>query len=143
MNFDEISAGFIIFYIENGKVYYLLLKQASYWGFPKGKIEENENELESAIRELYEETNIKHIQIFKEFREEIFYKYRMNGKLINKKLILFLARSLEKKFCISSEHPAGGWFTFKDALKLVRYENNRRVLVSANNFILERIKTAS
>ena len=59
MNFDEVSAGFIVFYIENNKVYYLLLKHSSYWGFPKGKIELNESEIESAKRELFEETSIK------------------------------------------------------------------------------------
>ncbi|MCS7245968.1 MAG: NUDIX domain-containing protein [candidate division WOR-3 bacterium] len=58
MSFDEISTGFILFYIENSRIYYLLLKHTSYWGFPKGKIEKNENELEGAIRELYEETGI-------------------------------------------------------------------------------------
>ena len=134
MNFDEISAGFIVFYIENGKVYYLLLKHSSYWGFPKGKIEENETELESAKRELFEETSIKDIEIF-DFREEIHYKYHFNGKFIRKKLVLFLAKAKDKKFCISYEHLAGGWFDFQTALKLVRYENNKKVLIKANEYI--------
>jgi bis(5'-nucleosidyl)-tetraphosphatase len=134
MNFDETSAGFIVFYIENNKVYYLLLKHSSYWGFPKGKIEENESEIESAKRELFEETSIKDIEIF-DFREEIYYNYYFNGRLIRKKLILFLARAKDKKFCISDEHLAGGWFEFQTALKLVRYENNKNVLIKANEYI--------
>ncbi|MEO0197630.1 MAG: NUDIX domain-containing protein [candidate division WOR-3 bacterium] len=136
MKFDEISSGFIVFYIENNKIYYLLLKHKTYWGFAKGKIEENEDELNSAIRELYEETSIKDIEIYKDFRKEIYYNYYLENRLIRKKLILFLARAKSKKFCISDEHSAGGWFEFKDALNLVRYENNKRVLIEANEYII-------
>lgn len=139
MNFDEISSGFIVFYVENNKVYYLLLRHKSYWGFPKGKIEENEDELESAIRELYEETGISDIEIYKDFRKEIYYNYYLNKKFIRKKLILFLAGSKTKRFCISEEHSAGGWFEFEEALKLVKYENNKNVLISANEYIKNRL----
>ncbi|MEO0223774.1 MAG: diadenosine tetraphosphate hydrolase, partial [candidate division WOR-3 bacterium] len=61
--------------------------------------------------------------------------YYFNGKLIKKKLILFLAKAKDKKFCISYEHLAGGWFEFQEALKLVRYENNKNVLIKANEYI--------
>ncbi|MEO0202960.1 MAG: NUDIX domain-containing protein, partial [candidate division WOR-3 bacterium] len=73
MEFDEVSSGFIVFYIENDKVYYLLLKHKTYWGFPKGKIENNEDELSSAIRELHEEAFISEVEIYKDFRKEIYY----------------------------------------------------------------------
>ncbi|MEO0213129.1 MAG: NUDIX domain-containing protein [candidate division WOR-3 bacterium] len=124
--------------IINAKIYFdfLLLKHKTYWGFAKGKIEENEDELNSAIRELYEETSIKDIEIYKDFRKEIYYNYYLENRLIRKKLILFLARAKSKKFCISDEHSAGGWFEFKDALNLVRYENNKRVLIEANEYII-------
>ncbi len=139
MRFDEISSGFIVFYIENDNVYYLLLKHRSYWGFPKGKIEENEDELKSAIRELSEETSIKDIEIYPDFRKEIFYDYYLNEKFIRKRLILFLARVKTKKFCISDEHNAGGWFKFNEALKLVKYESNKKVLIEANTYIKNKI----
>ena len=51
----EKSCGCII--IDNRKV--LLVKQTSGdWGFPKGHVENNETEIETAIRETKEETNI-------------------------------------------------------------------------------------
>ena len=51
----EKSCGCII--IEDKKV--LLIKQTNgVWGFPKGHVEENETELQTAEREVKEETNI-------------------------------------------------------------------------------------
>jgi len=52
---DEKSCGCII--INNGKV--LLVKQTKgHWGFPKGHVEANETEEETAIREVKEELGI-------------------------------------------------------------------------------------
>lgn len=51
----EKSCGCII--IEDEKV--LLVKQTKgHWGFPKGHVEADETEVETAIREVKEETNI-------------------------------------------------------------------------------------
>lgn len=51
----EKACGCII--IENDKV--LLVQQTNGdWGFPKGHVEGNETEVETAIREVKEETNI-------------------------------------------------------------------------------------
>ena len=51
----EKSCGCII--IEDKKV--LLIKQTNgIWGFPKGHVEENETELQTAEREVKEETNL-------------------------------------------------------------------------------------
>ena len=51
----EKSCGCII--IENNKV--LLIHQTKgHWGFPKGHIEENETEFDTALREVKEETNL-------------------------------------------------------------------------------------
>ena len=51
----EKSCGCII--INKNKV--LLIKQTKgHWGFPKGHVEKDETEIETAIREVKEETNI-------------------------------------------------------------------------------------
>lgn len=51
----EKSCGAIV--VDDGKV--LLVKHnAGYWDFPKGHVEEGETEIETAIREVKEETNI-------------------------------------------------------------------------------------
>ena len=51
----EKSCGAVI--IKNNKV--LVLQQvAGHWGFPKGHVEKGETEVETAIREIKEETNL-------------------------------------------------------------------------------------
>ncbi len=49
------SCGCII--SENNKVVLIQQKKGN-WGFPKGRIEKNETEVETAIREVKEETNL-------------------------------------------------------------------------------------
>ena len=49
------SCGCIV--IENNKVLLIQQKKGN-WGFPKGRVEKNESECETAIKEVKEETNI-------------------------------------------------------------------------------------
>ena len=54
------SIGIILFFRSPRKIKYLLLKQhQGHWGFPKGHIEKGEKYIETAVRELKEETGIK------------------------------------------------------------------------------------
>ena len=61
------SAGLIIYYIDDEKnIRFLLLKyptKSKYWGFVRGIIEDNEDEQETALRELEEETGIKEVEM--------------------------------------------------------------------------------
>lgn len=59
----EKSCGAVIYRINNGNVEYLLVlnkkKNAKgHWGFPKGHREGDENEYETAVREIKEETGL-------------------------------------------------------------------------------------
>ncbi|HFC47155.1 MAG TPA: NUDIX domain-containing protein [Dissulfuribacter thermophilus] len=53
-----LSAGVIVVRREDGEWYYLLLRAFGYWDFPKGIVEEGEDPLDAAIREVEEETGI-------------------------------------------------------------------------------------
>ena len=51
------SCGFIVYKAENNENFYLIIKSHNGdVGFPKGHMEPGENELQTAIRELKEET---------------------------------------------------------------------------------------
>ncbi len=53
------SVGIILFHRFPRKIMYLLLKQhQGHWGFPKGHIEKGERLIDTAVRELREETGI-------------------------------------------------------------------------------------
>jgi bis(5'-nucleosidyl)-tetraphosphatase len=57
-----MSSGIIPVKKINGTWQFLLLRCFKYWDFPKGHVEENENPLEAAIRELTEETGLSQIK---------------------------------------------------------------------------------
>ena len=66
----EKSAGAIIFRKEENRAYYLLLHYpAGHWDFPKGNIENGEKEIDTAKREIYEETGIQDVEFIFGFRE--------------------------------------------------------------------------
>ncbi len=128
------SCGAIIFYRENSKILFLLLKYPNYWGFPKGESEKNESEIETAKREIKEETGLDVNFIFG-FRHEHEYSYYLKGKLITKKAILFLAESKTKDVKISWEHEDYKWLDYENALKLLTYEKDKEALKKAYEYL--------
>mgnify|MGYP004419555925 CR=1 FL=1 len=59
MNYEK-SCGAIVYRKFHGNTEILLIRhiKSGYWSFPKGHVEGNETEAETAIREIKEETNI-------------------------------------------------------------------------------------
>lgn len=133
----ERSAGIIVFRIENGKPLYLLLKHPSYWGFPKGHLEDGETEEDTARRELAEETGFTGVEIVQGFREIIEYWFKRDGDSIHKKVIFFLARVDENEPRLSHEHEDAGWFEFEEAERRARYRSQRALLRKAHERVKE------
>lgn len=92
----EKSCGAIIFY--NNQV--LLIKQHQrFWGFPKGHIEDGETEVETAIREVKEETNVD-IVVEESLRFENHYITDTN---IDKTVIFFVAHPIDNMNIVAQE----------------------------------------
>ena len=84
----EKSCGAIIF---NDKNEVLLIKQNSgNWGFPKGHMEKGETEVQTAIREIKEETNVD-IEINENYRYELSYLQRED---MTKTVVYFVAKEI-------------------------------------------------
>ena len=118
----EKSCGCII--IEDGKV--LLIKQTSgAWGFPKGHVEENETELQTAEREVKEETNI-------DVKIDETKRYTMNyitDRGASKEVVLFLAKKIGGNLSRQeSEILQIEWLNFEDAIKKLSYSNTKELL---------------
>ncbi|MEM0243343.1 MAG: NUDIX domain-containing protein [Candidatus Aenigmatarchaeota archaeon] len=130
----KTSCGAIVFYKDNEKIEFLLLKYPNYWGFPKGEKEEKESEIEAARREIKEETNLD-VEFIPGFIREYEYSYWLNKRLVKKKAIFFLARAKTKNVKISWEHKDFKWLNLEDALKLLTYEEDKKNLREAYEFI--------
>lgn len=107
----------------------LLIKQnEGHWGFPKGHVEENETEIETATREVKEETNLDvEVDSNKRYTTE----YVTNaGKL--KQVVFFIAKciggEIKAQECEVSEIR---WVKFEEAIKLITYDNTRALFERA------------
>jgi bis(5'-nucleosidyl)-tetraphosphatase len=134
----EKSAGFILITddFETTDYSVLLLHYTSgHWDFPKGNIETNETELESATRELQEETGIESFRVIPSFRYVLDYKYTRRNVLISKQVTLFLASTGVRKVKISHEHIGYSWVKKSDATTQLTYKNAKNALMQAINFL--------
>ena len=132
----EKSAGIVLFKNDSGKNEFLLLNYPQgHWDFVKGKVEQNETERETALRETKEETGIINIEFIDGFEESVEYNFRFKKEDIHKKVIFFLAKTSEKSIKLSHEHNDYLWLEYDDALKKTTFENAKNVLTKANEFL--------
>jgi bis(5'-nucleosidyl)-tetraphosphatase len=73
------------------KVLVLLHQNGLFWGFPKGHREEGEEPIDTAIRELYEETQLKVINLIDKDPLVERYTFYKQGIQVHKKVLFFLA----------------------------------------------------
>ena len=102
-----------------------------HWDFPKGHVDKGETEIETATRELEEETGIKNIILLDNFRKTINYTIQKRDRKISKEVVFFIATTAETEINLSHEHVDYGWFDFTSALKQLTYDNARSVLSEA------------
>ena len=82
----EKACGTIV--INDNKVLVIQQKQG-FWGFPKGHMEQGENEIETAIRETKEETNL---DVIIEDKTRFCLTYFIEDKNIHKEVVYFVAK---------------------------------------------------
>ena len=121
----EKSCGCIV--IDEGKV--LLIKQTKgHWGLPKGHVEENETEKETALREVKEETNYD-VEIIGDYR---FVERYITDTKIDKEVVYFIAKKVggnaEKQ---EAEVTDIKWCSFDEAIDTVTFDNLKELLRNA------------
>lgn len=131
------SCGFIVFKDgDEGREFLLLRYPAGHWDYVKGHVENDEDELTTAVRELEEETGIKEIDVIDGFMVTMEYNYRENGEKHEKVVDFFMAKSFESDVVISHEHTGFVWLSYEDAMKKLTFDNARDVLIAAEAFLI-------
>lgn len=140
----EISAGIIIYrrHPQEGLQYLVLYHRGNYWNFPKGKLEEGEDDITAAKREIHEETGIApdKFKIMDGWRQKtnFFFKENRGGKmmLIKKHFVMFLAEtSPDTVVQLSPEHNGYAWLEYKMAVKYLRFKNLKAIMAEAHSLI--------
>ena len=129
----EKSCGAVLYTDEGQERKFLLIKNISgHIGFPKGHVEFGENEKQTALREIYEETGI-HAQLIDGFRDS--YWYFINN-YVRKKAVYFLAEfdpaDIQMQIREISEYLL---VNYEQALHCLNFQHDKNVLRSAEEFI--------
>lgn len=131
----EKSCGAIIYKIEDNNIKILLLKHnVGHWSFPKGHVENNETEEETALREIKEETNLD-VLIDTNFRRVSTYYPKEN---VIKDVVFFIGKQIDKNIKAvpqESEISELGWYLKEDALNIITYDNDKELLKEALDYL--------
>lgn len=128
----EKSCGAIIF---NDKNEVLLIKQNSgNWGFPKGHMEKGETEVQTAIREIKEETNVD-IKINENYRYELSYLQRED---MTKTVVYFVAKEINNNEIKLQDIELQNykWTKPKDVANTLTYDNITELWIKCYNDIM-------
>ena len=132
----ERSAGAVLFFQDKGKPEYLILHYpAGHWDFPKGNVEQGEDEEETVRREIKEETGIKNIKVLPVFKREIEYYYRKDEYMVRKQVVFYIAEANTGRVKLSQEHLGYVWLPYNQAYLKVTFRNAKDVLDEAHKFL--------
>jgi len=124
----EKSCGAIIYTIQDDVKKYLLVENVSnHIGFPKGHIEFSETELQTATREVFEETNIK-VTLNELFRSEYHHTLKNGAKKTD---VYFSGQiKLNKSFILQQEELLSSFLLpFDEAMKKLNRPQDMLVLL--------------
>lgn len=122
---------------EHGREYLLIQHNAGHWAFPKGHPEEGETEVETARRELEEETGIKHVRVQAEpfFDESYIFDKRGRGPT-HKTVRYFLGEVWGGELQLQEEEvQAAAWAGAELTRARITFEEGKKLLDLAEDYL--------
>lgn len=133
---DLHSCGFLVLRLNEMGWQFLLMRHADRWDLPKGLCELGETPLQTAFRELEEETGISEsmVQVIQDF--EYTHRYRVtgfDGQPANKQLTIFVGIISGDPQIALTEHLSYRWFDWRPPHQ-IEPKNVDQVLAALDNF---------
>ena len=127
-----ISSGGVVYRVENNIPLFLLLtsNKRGIWCLPKGLIEENEDEVTTAMREVREETGVSRVKLRGKVGQ-IKYQFGFRAKTFDKTVHFFLFETDQADAKVGTEHDAMEWMPYEKALQTLSYPNEKDMLSKA------------
>ena len=131
----EKSCGAVVFTRQNGETRFVIVQEmAGAYSFPKGHMEGNETEEETARREVFEEIGLRP-QFLDGFRETDEYDLREKPGT-RKQVTYFLAEYGDEPLTPRPGEIRGiHLLTYEEAMGLFEYAGTRRVLTAAKDYL--------
>ena len=129
----EKSCGAVVYTNINGKRLYLIEQMlGGHWGVPKGHIEENEKEEETALREIKEEVGLDVI-IDTGFRAVETYSPK-DGVI--KDVVYFVAYSKSMDTAMQVEEVKDiKWVEMNEAIGLIEFQDMQEIIMMADTYL--------
>ena len=129
----EKSCGAIVYTNVNGERLYLVEQMlGGHWGVPKGHVEENETEEETALREIKEEVGLDVI-IDSGFRTVETYSPK-DGFI--KDVVYFVAYSKSMDTTMQAEEVRDiKWVKIKEATDLIEFQDMQEIMIMADTYL--------
>ena len=133
------SCGFVAYKQIDNENYYLIIKDRNGdVGFPKGHTEDGESEMQTAIRELKEETDIE-VEAIDGFKRCVEYKLRRGNAI--KQVVYFLGKcTRDKIICQKSEITSAAFLPYNEALSALTFDETKSILRDAEQTINQQKK---
>ena len=131
-----ISAGGVVYRWDKDSPLFLLLSsnKRGVWCLPKGLIEEGEDEVTTAMREVREETGVSRVKLHGKLGV-IKYQFGFRAKTYDKSVHFFLFETDQADAKVGTEHDAMDWMSYEKALNTLSYPNEKEMLTKAWNNI--------
>lgn len=137
---QQVSSGGVIVRQQDGQWQLCLIttrrQHGLVWGLPKGHIEAGEDEQTAAVREVREETGLVGTPITK--LGSIAYSFREHDASVTyfKTVHFYFLRYLEgDPDHHGDEVQSARWLSLDDALQRLTYENERRIVLQAKQYL--------
>ena len=134
MNYEK-SCGAVVFTVVGKEIKYLIIKsKTGVYGFPKGHVEGDETEVQTALREVFEEVGLR-VRLIDGFRSEEEYSLPQKKHTV-KRVVYFLGEYGGESFTYQKEELAGAEsVNYETAMRLLQFDNSKRILTEANDFL--------
>lgn len=133
----EKSCGAVVFTRRNEQLLFVLVQEKSgAYSFPKGHMEGNETEMETARREIFEETGL-HPEFLNGFRHQE--EYNLSEKPGTRKQVVYFLAKFEKEPLLprKGEIRKIHLLPYEQALSRFTYEGTRHILTEAYAFLMK------
>lgn len=140
-NIKDLCYGTIPFLIDpasNQPQYLLIHHQKGHWDFTKGHKEGDESDIQTALRETIEETQLEIKKLFE--KPQFFEKYTFSqpsGETIDKTVTFFLAEAANNKIVVQPEEVIEyAWLGYEEASEKITFKAGKEVLKEAHQYLL-------